>query len=187
MVNDTITDSKDTLNWRADYWIDTFSKTDSNIVTDILNNVLTEAEIELFKNRAHSVDRDAIAGDYNLLDKNKAVGMHIGRAIVQLRGSPFAYIDLSSNTHAIRFVADRLETHMTAHMEKRTHDYAVSDTAATESEGFGVVKGQALDIQNDEPVLKHPEAVPFFRIQHQEGALIDGTESVILGFPDDVT
>ena len=132
----------------------------------------------------HGSDIDAMPGDSDTIDLRGNAGIHVGRYLAQLRGSPICYIDASNITNKIRLVAPAIEEHGPLSFRLTDKDLSVSNTAISENEAFGV-SGTPMKIEDGELVLDKPNALPLYRIQQTEGAAIDGKELLVVSAPAD--
>ena len=179
-------DVQDTLNSRALYRLDNVVSNNDPVFNSVLDQ-LTETLGGVPENHAHSVDLDALPGDYDLLDKSGHTGLHIGRLLSTLHGSPMAFTDTAGLAHVVRQVGQTLERHTLSRMELSTQDVTVDNIAVTPSEAFGQASGAALKENKDEDTVEliNDATVPLYRLQSVSGALADGEERTILGFPAD--
>lgn len=137
------------------------------------------------RDRSHGVSGDAIAGDLDILDKTGYNGLHIGRLMSQLKGSALSFVDISLTDNAIRLVGDSVAQHTLLHETMIADSYKVSNTAISSSEAFGVRSGGCVRETDKGLQLVEDTAIPLYRIQHMEGAVVDGVEDNILGFSKD--
>lgn len=139
------------------------------------------------RNHANGFPADALPGDYEILDKMTTLGLHVGRDIVQLRGSALAMVDLTDFGNRVRIVGQSVETH-TALAERVVADqFTVTNQAANIQESFGVLctDGNVVDYDLDAQTLTPRDefAIPLYRLQQVSGALAQGFEDMIVGWP----
>ena len=182
-ANYAVGDVKDTAYGRQLYNVTDFKENESTAFITILENMLQGKTID-FQNFAHGADNDALPGDSDIIDINGNAGIHVGRYLAQLRGSPAAFIDVSNITNAIRLIAEKTEQHLPLSVVLAGKELEVHDIAVTEAESFGLKDGNPLTISDDEIVLTEENAIPLYRLQEAAGAAIDGKEELVVGFPD---
>lgn len=135
------------------------------------------------RNHANGISADSLPGDYDISDKQTALGLHIGKYMAQLRGSAIAFVDVSSLTSRVRLVGESVEEHNRCMERVRTSLYKVDNQAADVSEAFGVPAGSAVDADSGNETLTDDFAIPLYRIQHVSGALAQGFEDLVVGWP----
>lgn len=168
------------------YNADGVSASDKSFKSDIqtLCNFLPYNNYRWCRNHANGVDGDAYPGDYDIRDRTCGNGIHVGRFMATLRGSSMAFVDASALTNKVRIVGDCIEFHNMAHEEILDAEYIIRNTAATVSEAFGLRDSSAaITTGTYDLSLTDDKAIPFYRIQHAEGLLINGVEDNILNFP----
>ena len=184
-ANYLIGDIKDTTYGRAMYNVTDMAENQSTAFITALENLLQGSSID-FQNFAHGADRDAIPGDTDIVDVNGNAGLHIGRYLAQLRGSPAAFIDVSNITNAIRMIATETQQHLPLSVILAGKELHVTDIAINEQEAFGVQE-QPLTISDNTVTYTDENAIPLYRIQEIKGGAADGKESLIVGFPEEGT
>lgn len=185
-VNSATGEKDDHLKWRNFYNIDPYKANQHNALDDALNSMLTRTQLEQFRDFAHSVDQDALPGDFDIKDKFGANGMHVGRLLSQLHGSPLAYLDVEALYNTNRRIADRLEDHTITSFKVVTPEYAIENIALDESEAFGLKDTAPFTEEGTDNIeLTDEQAIPFYRITRVTGPGIDGDEQLILEFPKD--
>ena len=163
--------------------IDNYAEIDDKIFTEVLAYCLKWGSIS-FRNFSHGADRDALPGDTDIIDLHGNAGLHVGRYVSQLRGSPICYVDASNLTNTIRTVAVTEEQHFPLAYSMKSGDLFVNDLAVTASEAYGVADQPPFQISGDELTLTDANAIPLYRIQHVEGAAVDGREDIIVQAPE---
>lgn len=185
-INHATGEKDDHTKWRSFYNIDKFKSLTSDTAYKILDNLITEAQKFQIRDHAHSVDSDALPGDFDVRDKYGANGIHIGRLLSQLQGSSLAYIDVDAIYNTNRRVADRLEDHTLLSMEVSAPEYKIENIAIKESEAFGFKDKAPFEKDGpDDLKLVKESTIPFYRITKVSGAGADGIEMCILEFPKD--
>lgn len=179
-ANYAIGDLHDSLSGRAFYQVDDYAEATNKTFQQLVDN-LSKGD---FKCYAHGADMNAIPGDYDVTDITGNAGLHVGRMLVQLRGSPAAFIDLSNVTNAIRIIAPTIESHTPLAVSIDSKDLDVHDIAITDSEAFGLKEGSPFVVKRDIPDFEDESAIPLYRIQNISGPAADGTEHIVVGFPD---
>ena len=182
-ANYAVGDVKDTAYGRANYNVTDFTENQSTAFITVLENLLHGKTID-FQNFSHGADEDVLPGDTDIIDLNGNAGLHIGRYLAQLRGSPAAFIDVSNITNAIRMISEKSEQHLPLSVVLAGKELSVHDVAVTESEAFGLKEGSPMTISDGLPNLEDEYAIPLYRLQETEGAAVDGKEELVVGFPD---
>lgn len=181
-LNATAADMTDTLAGRVFYNTNQWTTRKSRIFRTMIDQV-KDFVGTMFRNNSNSVDSDVLPGDTDIVNNGGSSSIHVGRYLVQLKGSPIAFIDVSAMQDQIRMVAMKVETHTTATYRKISDEVSVQDSAISAAEAFGMQDGSDIE-ENWEDVDAY--AVPFFRMQQLEGPSLDGRESIITAFPFDV-
>ena len=139
------------------------------------------------RNHANGFPADALPGDYEILDKATTIGLHVGRDLVQLRGSALAMVDLTDFGSRVRLVGQSVETHTALTEHIVADQFTVDNQAANIQEAFGLLHtdGQVVDYDLDTEKLTPRDefAVPLYRLQHVSGALAQGFEDIVVGWP----
>lgn len=184
-VNWNENDIYDASKQRALYNLDAIKSSNDPIFQNVLDQYLSLYK-KPYDNQGHSVDIDALPGDYDISDRDGLTGIHIGRLLTNIRGSALAYEDASNITNIIRHVGDRIENHTLTGMDIKSDVLNVSDTAISPSEGFGVAAGPVIKVNETEDTvaLINDAAAPLYRLQNVAGAVADGDERLVLAFPD---
>ena len=180
-ANYVIGDVTNTLYGRANYNLTDMAESQSTALLTALENQLAGSSID-FQTFAHGSDRDVLPGDTDIIDVNGNAGLHIGRFLAQLRGSPAAFIDVSNITNAIRAVATKTEQHLPLSVILRDKELHVQDIAVTEAESFGV-QNNPMKIDDNLLAYSDENAIPLYRLQQTKGAAVDGKEELVVGFP----
>jgi len=178
-VNEAQADLTDTLDGRVFYATNRWTTWHSKIFDTVINQ-LKDFAGTIFRNRANSVDKDVLPGDTDITNNNGTAAIHVGKYLVQMKGSPIAFIDVAAIKDQIRMVAARIEMHTLTTYKHIESDVAVDNMATSAPETFGFPFGADVNEKWDEAAAN---GVPFFRMQHTKGALIDGEEKIILAFP----
>jgi len=176
-------DVHDSLVGRSLYNVDDYAESE-NYTFKLLRDNLLARDITCLKYHAHGADMNTIPGDYDVTDVTGNGGLHVGRLVTQLRGSPTTFIDLSNVKDTIRVVSPNIETHTQLSFAQTSKELTVEDTAINDAEAFGFSAGQPFSIEDDEPVLKE-DAIPLYRLQQIQGAAADGIELTVVAFPSD--
>ena len=181
-------DLTDTLAAKALYNANTYTEADSKVFVNLLEQVLADSDLG-FSNYSHGADIDEIPGDYDIIDQQGNTGIHVGRYVSQLRGSPMAFIDASNITHAIRTVASKLEKHLPLSVDIEDKELFTHDIAINDKEAFGVTEAspEFINVAPSElwQSTEAQYAIPLYRLQKMEGAAVDGKEELIIGDPPD--
>lgn len=189
-ANQATADLYDSQEARAFYHVEDYSEADDYLIYNMVDQLLGGL-LQLYKNQDHGSDIDAIAGDYDIIDRNGNCGIHVGRLVAQLRGSPLAFIDVSGIKDQIRLVAQNYEQHTPTSYIKDSTDLHVRDIAVSSSEAFGLSEGnpfeENFDDYGDAYIQLKDDAIPLYRLQELSGTLIDGIESQIVAFPIEST
>lgn len=139
------------------------------------------------RNHANGFPADALPGDYEILDKITTLGLHVGRDVVQLRGSSLAMIDLTDFGSRVRLVGQAVETHTMLTEQVAADQFTVTNQAANIQESFGVLytDGNVVDYDLDAETLTPRDefAIPLYRLQNVSGALAQGFEEMVVGWP----
>lgn len=186
-VNHATGEKDDHLLWRNFYNTNVYQTSDTDeALTAVLDGLLSQTQLLQFRDHAHSVDRDALPGDFDLRDKFGANGLHIGRLLSQLHGSPLAYIDVEAVYNTSRRVSDVAEDHTLLTVDITAPEYKISNIAINESEAFGLKTKVPFEKDGDDNIkLAYNAAIPFYRITNIAGAGADGVERLVLTFPKD--
>lgn len=184
-ANFAIGDKSDTLYGRALYNTEDYTEADSKAFIGALEQLLDTSLSIDFQNYAHGIDINALPGDNDQIDMQGNSGLHIGRFISQLRGSPIAFIDISNVLHAIRMVANKIEQHLPLSYALKDKYLEVHNLAINDSEAFGLSDGLAVKIVDGVPTFEDDNAIPLYRLQTVEGAAADGKEELVVSFPVD--
>lgn len=185
-ANNNCGEKDDMLRWRNFYNVDVFKTNHSKALVAVLDGMLKKLQFQQFRDHAHSVDQDALPGDFDVKDKFGANGVHVGRLLSQLHGSPLAYIDVEAMYNTSRRVADNLEDHTLLSMEVQTPEYHVHNIAINESESFGLRSEPPFTEEGADNIeLTDDKAIPFYRVTNIAGAGIDGIEQTVNDFPKD--
>ena len=158
------------------------SHTDANADIKLMHLEL-EKKFDWMKNHAHSTAGDALAGDLDLVDNDERSGLHIGRLVSQLRGSAMSFVDVTVPDNKVRIVGNTISTNTMTHEGLVGDTYSVFNTAISVSEGFGLKEGGIVEEDDFSLTPKNDGAIPLYRIQHAEGAPVDGKQDLILDFP----
>lgn len=187
-ANNATADLYDSQEAHAFYHVEDYSEADDHLIYNMVDQLLGGL-LQMYKNQDHGSDIDAIAGDYDIVDRNGNCGIHIGRLVAQLRGSPLAFIDVSGIKDQIRLVAQNYEQHTPTSYCKDSVDLHVKDIAVSSAEAFGLAEGnpfeENFDDYDDPYIQLKDDAIPFYRLQELEGTLVDGMESLVVAFPLD--
>lgn len=175
-VNHVSADMTDGLDGRLFYAVNNWTTWNENIFNTVLDD-LKKFLGNSFKNHANSVDKDVLPGDIDIVNNGGPAGLHIGKYLAQLKGSPLAFIDVASIEDRIRMVASQVETHTMCTYNHISDSVSVSDAAADAAEAFGMPAGTDLEEEWD------PDTVPLFRLQEAKGAAADGKEEIVVSFP----
>ena len=168
----------------AFYNADEFTTGDAKAPVIFLDEVLSETA-SWFNNYAHGAPRDVLPGDFSVTDKQGLAGLHVGRFLSQLRGSAIAFVDVSGITHRVRLVGDVIEHHTFASETVNSSELGVHNRALNTSEGFGVLTGATVKESEERNSLEriNKTALPLYRMQQTEGAVVGGSEELVLAFP----
>lgn len=180
-VNVVNADMTDTTSGRVFYRVNKMTTRRTKIF-DTLINQMKDFIGASFRNNANSVDSDVLPGDVDIVNHGGAASLHVGRSIVQLKGSPMAFIDVASISDQIRLVASTVSTHTVTTFKQTGDDVSVDDTAYNAAEAFGLGREQEVEAKLED-VEKY--TVPFYRQQEVKGAVVDGKEKTIVTFPAD--
>ena len=180
-VNECQANMTDTLDGRVFYNTNKWSTWKSGIFDTVINQ-LKDFAGNIFKNHANSIDKDVLPGDTDIVNNNGSASIHVGKYLVQMKGSPMAFIDVSAIKDQIRMMAASIDRHTVTTYEHISDEVSIRDTATSAAEAFGMPAGSDIE-ENWGDVEKF--AVPFFRMQHTEGPSIDGIEDTVLAFPLD--
>ena len=181
-ANYAVGDIKDTTYGRSNYNVTEFKESDSTAFLTALENLLQGQSID-FRNFSHGADNDVLPGDTDIIDLNGNAGLHIGRFLSQLRGSPAAFIDVSNITNTIRHVATKEEQHLPLSVVLKGKELIVDDVAVTDAEAFGIAYGDPFTVSGNLLAYTDENAIPLYRMQETKGAAIDGKEELVVGFP----
>lgn len=177
-------DLDNTLAARAMYKVDKYTEANDTVFIDVLSKLLTSRAVD-FQNYAHGADIDVLPGDYDVIDINGNAGLHVGRFLAQLRGSPMAFIDISNITDAIRAIAAKIECHMPLYTSVKDKDLIVENIAISVAESLGIKEGIPVKINDGYLEYADENAIPFYRMQKMAGAAVAGSESIVVKFPKD--
>lgn len=180
-VNECQANMTDTLDGRVFYNTNKWSTWKSGIFDTVINQ-LKDFAGNIFKNHANSIDKDVLPGDTDIVNNNGSASIHVGKYLVQMKGSPMAFIDVSAIKDQIRMMAASIDRHTVTTYEHINDEVSIRDTATSAAEAFGLPAGS--DVEENWPDVEK-FAVPFFRMQHTEGPSIDGIEDTVLAFPLD--
>ena len=180
-VNATTADMTDTLNGRVFYNTNRWTTWKSQIFRTVIDQMKDFAGT-MFRNHSNSTDKDTLPGDIDIVNNNGPASIHVGKYLVQMKGSPMAFIDVSAIKDQIRMIASSIDRHTATTYEHISDEVSVRDTATSAAEAFGMPAGSDIE-ENWGDVEKF--AVPFFRMQHTEGPSLDGIEDTVLAFPLD--
>lgn len=180
-VNNIGADQSDTLNGRQFYNTNAWTTWNEQIFDEVLNSQKDFAG-NLFRNHANSVDKDVLPGDWDVVNNGSPASIHVGKYLVQVKGSPLAFIDVSAIEDQIRMIASRIDRHTITTFQRVSDDICVDDVAADAAEAFGLPAGTDIDEQTWKKVMQ--EGVPLFRMQETKGPAVDGKEELTVGFPD---
>lgn len=149
----------------------------------VLEKLLPGFLTTFVRNHANGVDGDALPGDLDFIDKQTQVGLHLARDIASLRGSALASVDVLSSGNEVRITGDKATVHTIGHESEASVDGYVRNTAISGSEAFGLKQGPAAKVEGEGLKPVNEDALPFYRLQHMEGAAVDGIEDNVLDFP----
>ena len=173
------TEFSSVLQGSALYNVSNWSESQDKNVIQVLAQKLQESAVD-FKNFSHGADRDAAPGDTDIIDLNGNAGLHVGRYVSQLRGSPICFVDASNITNTIRIVSEKLEQHSETGYLLRGEGLNVQDIAISPAEAFGTPGDYPFTVSNDTLSLADENAIPIYRLQQIEGAAVDGKESIVI-------
>lgn len=177
-INETKEDPSDTLNGRVFYMTNVFTTRQSWEFKALIEKMKNWGGAS-FLNYSNAVDKDVLPGDVDTVNADGPAAMHVGRYLVQIKGSPVAFIDVSGIANQIRMVASKISEQTMTMLSQKTDAVSVTDTAASVAEAFGLPEGPVLD--GDEN--KSEGALPLYRMQRINGPAVDGEESMIVAFP----
>lgn len=180
-INMVLADMSNTLNGRVFYNTNSMTTNDTTIFDSVIDQVKDFAGT-VFQNHANNVDKDVLPGDVDIVNNGGPASVHVGKYLVQIKGSPMAYIDVSAFKDQIRMIASKIEQHTLTTFSHIGDDVSVHDMATSPAEAFGLADGSDV-AENWEDV--EAAAVPFFRFQDIAGAALDGRESLVVAFPQD--
>ena len=169
----------DVLQASALYNIDNYAEIDDKVFSQVLAYLLKSESIS-FRNYSHGADRDALPGDTDIIDLQGNTGIHIGRYLTQLRGSPMCYIDVENIANTVDVMAVNVETHLPLQYKLTGSELSVKDIAVSDNEAFGLIEGIPLSINNGDVSYTDENAIPIYRLQQIEGAAADGRESIVI-------
>ena len=145
----------------------------------------TQTEQSRLVNHAHNVDGDAIAGDYDVQDKSDGAGLHVGKYIISMHGSPLAFVAISTVNNEVMTVASSVHTDTPLQMHAMEDTYQIDCLAINMNEAFGLSEPGVVEHDGERLKLKHPEAVPLYRVQTLSGDVAAGVQSMTVCFPKD--
>jgi hypothetical protein len=183
-ANYAIGDKNDSLYGRAVYNTASYNESDSKAFVNAVEQLLSTSLSIDFQNFAHGVDLNALPGDNDQIDMNGNAGIHIGRFIAQLRGSPIAFIDVANITHKIRMVANQIEQHLPLSYILNGRYLSVHNVATSEDEAFGIQDETSVVLNDGVLEFADDNAIPLYRLQSTEGAAVDGKEELVVAFPE---
>ena len=185
-ANKQIGDRTDPTGGTLLYHIDKFMSGDTRSFEDMLNGLIGNYR-DFFRTHSHGADRDILPGDFDALDKEGMAGLHVGRLLATLRGSSVACIDVSSITHTIRSTGIRVEEHTLRTERVVDGDLSIRNRALSTSEAFGLRTGAIMEVNSEGTDLQpvNPDAIPLYRFQSIEGEALNGSEDLVVGFPQD--
>ena len=169
----------DVLQSAALYNIDNYAEIDDKVFSQVLAYLLKSESIS-FRNYSHGADRDAIPGDTDIIDLQGNTGLHIGRYLTQLRGSPMCYIDVENIANTVDVMAVNIEEHLPLQYKLTGSELSVKDIAVSDTEAFGLIEGTPLTINDGNVGYTDENAIPIYRLQQIEGAAADGRESIVI-------
>lgn len=169
----------DVLQSAALYNVDNYAEIDDKVFSQVLAYLLKSESIS-FRNYSHGADRDALPGDTDIIDLQGNTGLHIGRYLTQLRGSPMCYIDVENIANTVDVMAVTVEEHLPLQYKLTGSELSVKDIAVTDNEAFGLFEGIPLTINDGDVAYTDENAIPIYRLQQTEGAAVDGRESIVI-------
>lgn len=181
-VDYAIGDQHDSLEGRANCLIGDYNEADSDVFVKVLEGLLGSLAGNM-KNFSQNVDINALPGDVDITDHNGTAGLHVGRYVAQLKGSPGCFIDVANITNKIRFIAEAIEKHLPLSYECDNWEVSVHDIAVSEAEAFGLADGAPMEVEDDNVQLVDANAIPLYRLQEAEGVAVDGKEELVVAFP----
>lgn len=192
--NDTEVDTDTLMGFIQNYYID--DQTASSYVmkgAQAALELVLKSGADWVKCKSAGVDLDIYPGDYDVHDKHGLAGLHIGYSVAQLRGSPTAFVDATSSGDRVRVVGDSVETHTITTEQCIANDYTVLNVAASITEAFGCITtegddsgGLILDdVDSERFEFMTKSALPFYRMQHVVGPVVNGEQDLILGVKSD--
>lgn len=170
------------------YAMDDFTSTDIRSILEIISSMFSLI-VPMLSNNGSNSDRDILPGDYDIIDKQGLAGIHIGRYIAQLRGSPLCFIDASNISNTIRIVAPNIQNHTITTESILSNGYEIHNIAINGSEAFGHSNTKVVELQED-PSFNNmfsgvsQSAIPFYRFQNIKGGLIGGKEDLVISYID---
>ena len=168
------------------YRFDDYTASKSEAMLKAFEKLLPHSIQKWLRNNAHGAPVDSYPGDWDIMDVNGQAGLHVGRNIAQLRGSPTAFVDVNSFYNMVRTVAECIEQHTPTSEDVVDRDYRVSNIAACPSEGFGFRKDKPAFRKDDKREVLELEdkgTIPFYRTQRMEGVAVGGTQESSLALP----
>lgn len=180
-VNDVGSDMTDTMAGRVFYNTNGFTTADTNVFDSVID-AMKNSFGSRFKNHSNSTDMDVLPGDVDVVNNGGPAGIHVGKYLVQLKGSPLAFIDVAALSDQIRLVASKVSTHTPTTFQQTSDEVSVDDMAVDAAEAFGLESGFGVLKQEQQVENK---TVPLFRMQHVRGPAVDGEEHTISNFPVD--
>lgn len=185
LCNNTMDSRDSSYNPRMLYNAEKFTQSWKDVMscTRLLERMCVDKSSSWIHNHANGLSADALPGDYDILDKQTALGLHVGRFMAQLRGSAVAFVDVSSLDSKVRLVGESVEEHNICMESVRTPEFMVDNQAADVSEAFGVISGKAVDVDLENETLGDDFAIPLYRIQRISGPVAQGFEELVVGWP----
>lgn len=138
--------------------------------------------------RGTGTNPDQFAGDYAITDINGLVGLFLGRYLLQLRGSPLAYIEASGLDDSITELASQHRIYTPTSEIFSERGITGTNVALRGYNTFGHitaptnVTNAATSIDSMENAIAE-EQLPFYQLQEISGACVNGRDRLTIRMP----
>lgn len=175
VLNGGADDLTDSLEHRRLLNADGWSASDADTPRDMARLALPPGVYASMASRANGADPDSMPGDTDI--GRGPVGVHVGRDLALLSGSPLAQVMATAMGDRVTAVGASVATMTPGTEREDATGLSVRNVALGPGESLGDDGAGGLTPAADGGM----EAMPLFRLQTLEGMAVDGREASVLG------
>ena len=174
-LNGGMDDMTDSLEHRRLLNVDDWSGADAEAPRDLAKLVLAPGVYSSMASRANGADPDTMPGDTDV--GRGPVGLHVGRDLAVLSGSPLAQVMVTSMDDRVSATGASVATMTPGTESEDSIGLSVRNVSLGPGEALGDDGASSLSATRDGGV----DAMPLFRLQSVAGQAVDGLETSVLG------